>query len=293
MAEYERILESARKLLKDANALTADLSGTFSTLTNVNQVYLKFKTENDSEDNAMEQACSLVLHSDFIVMKCSAAFLSSVDDELRQRKSNLPQRVLPIVAEIETYFKKMDDELKEVDKTVQQMWKKIEEIGMRDGKLTGLENFQLKLLMEKLTCGIEKAENYQNKADKALETLQSEFSSYLMKEGFLAAASTAAIAGAAGAFAFGASALYVNVTQKAVSTMKNVTASGGVFSGASLVYHIWSLNPLIIGASVGGIYLFFSLKRWFTKRDLYHKLSLNIRNYSDKVNESQSLLSYQ
>lgn len=74
---------------------------------------------------------------------------------------------------------------------------------MRDGKLTGLENVQLKLLMEKLTCGIEKAENYQNKADKALETLQSEFSSYLRKEGFLAAASTAAITGAAGAFAFG------------------------------------------------------------------------------------------
>ena len=24
--------------------------------------------------------------------------------------------------------------------------------------------------------------------------------------------------------------------------MKNVTASGGVFSGACLVYHIWSLN---------------------------------------------------
>ena len=24
--------------------------------------------------------------------------------------------------------------------------------------------------------------------------------------------------------------------------MKNVTASGGVFSGASLVYHVWSLN---------------------------------------------------
>ena len=128
MAEYEIILESARKLLKDANALTADLSGTFSTLTNVNQVYLKFKTENDSEDHAMEQACSLVLHSDFIVMKCSAAFLSSVHDELRQRKSNLPQRVLPIVAEIETYFKKMDDELKEVDKTVQQMWKKVRNV---------------------------------------------------------------------------------------------------------------------------------------------------------------------
>lgn len=128
MAEYETILESTRKLLKDANALTADLSDTFSTLTNVNQVYVKFKTENDSEDHTMEQACSLVLHSGFIVMKCSASFLSSVHDELMQRKSKLPQRVLPIVAEIETFFKNMDDELKEVDKTVQQMRKKVRNV---------------------------------------------------------------------------------------------------------------------------------------------------------------------
>lgn len=74
---------------------------------------------------------------------------------------------------------------------------------MRDGKLTGLENFRLKLLITKLKCGIEKAENYQNKADKALETLQSELSSYLMKECFLAGVSTAAVSTTAGAFAYG------------------------------------------------------------------------------------------
>ena len=74
---------------------------------------------------------------------------------------------------------------------------------MRDGKLTGLENLQLKLLITKLKCGIEKAENYQNKADKALDTLQSQLSSYLVKEGFLAAVSTAAVAGAAGAVGYG------------------------------------------------------------------------------------------
>ena len=128
MAEYERILESARKLLKDANALTADLTGTFSTLIIVNQVYQTFKTENDSEDHVMEQAFVLVLGSGFVVMKCSAAFLSPVLDELTQRKSNLPQRVLPIVTEIETYFKEMDNELKEVDKTVQQMGKKVRNV---------------------------------------------------------------------------------------------------------------------------------------------------------------------
>ena len=74
---------------------------------------------------------------------------------------------------------------------------------MRDGKLTDLKNFQLKLLMGKLKFGIEKAENYQNKADEVLETLQSEFSSYLIKEGFLAFASTAAVAGGAGVVGYG------------------------------------------------------------------------------------------
>lgn len=128
MAEYERILDSARKLLKDANASTADLSGTFSTLTNVNQVYLNFKTENDSDDHAMEQACSLVLGSGFIVMKCSAAFLSPVRNELMSMKSKLPQRVLPIVEETETYFKRMDDELKDLSKTLQQMEKKVRNV---------------------------------------------------------------------------------------------------------------------------------------------------------------------
>ena len=79
----------------------------------------------------------------------------------------------------------------------------IEEIGMRDGMLTGLENFQLKLLIEKLKCGIEKAENYHNKADKAMETLQSELSSYLKKECFLAAVSTACMTATAGGAAYG------------------------------------------------------------------------------------------
>ena len=74
---------------------------------------------------------------------------------------------------------------------------------MRDGNLTRLENFQLKLLITKLQCGIEKAENYQSKVNKALETLQSELYSYLLKEGFLAAASSAAVVGAAGAVTYG------------------------------------------------------------------------------------------
>ena len=74
---------------------------------------------------------------------------------------------------------------------------------MREGKLTGLEDFQLKLLIEELKCGTEKAENCLNQADKALESLQAELSSYLKKQGILTAASTLAVGGAAGAVAYG------------------------------------------------------------------------------------------
>ena len=62
------------------------------------------------------------------------------------------------------------------------------------------------------------------------------------------------------------------------------------FNSNAIFFSLFS--ALIIGASVGGIYLYFSLKRWFTKRDFYNKLSLIVRNYSDKANESQSKLSY-
>ena len=74
---------------------------------------------------------------------------------------------------------------------------------MREGKLTGLEDFQLKLLMEELKCGTEKAENCLNQADKALESLKTELESYLEKQGILAAASAIAVGGAAGAVAYG------------------------------------------------------------------------------------------
>ena len=74
---------------------------------------------------------------------------------------------------------------------------------MREGKLTGLEDFQLKLLIEELKCGIEKAENCLNQADKAVESLAAELSSYLKKQSILTAASTLAVGGAAGAVAYG------------------------------------------------------------------------------------------
>ena len=128
MAEFERILESLRKLFKDPNESTEDLSGTFSSLTDVNKVYQNFKAENDSEDRAMEQACASVLDGRYIVTKCYAALLSPVLNALMPMKSKLPQRVHPIVEEMAAYFKGMTHELGEVDKTVQQMKKKVRNV---------------------------------------------------------------------------------------------------------------------------------------------------------------------
>ena len=74
---------------------------------------------------------------------------------------------------------------------------------MREGKLTGLEDFQLKLLIEELKCGIEKAENCLNQAEKAVKSLAAQLKSYLINQGILTAASTLAVGGAAGAVAYG------------------------------------------------------------------------------------------
>ena len=79
----------------------------------------------------------------------------------------------------------------------------IKEIAMRPGKLTDLEDFQLKLLIGELEDGMGEAENHLKQAEKALENLQSELSSYLKKEGILSAVSAVAVAGAAGALAYG------------------------------------------------------------------------------------------
>ena len=70
----------------------------------------------------------------------------------------------------------------------------IVEIGTRKEKLTDEEDFEIKIMMEDLKCNIEKTENYQKALERALESLQSEFSSHLKKEGFVAVASSAALA---------------------------------------------------------------------------------------------------
>lgn len=128
MEEYERMLESLKQLLRDGNALIPDFSVTFSTLSDINQEYRKFKTENDSDDHAMEQACILVLSGDFIAIQCRVAFFSTVHKEIKPEKSNLPERVHPIVGEIEVYFAMMDEHLKKLNATVQQMSEKVRNV---------------------------------------------------------------------------------------------------------------------------------------------------------------------
>ena len=148
MAEYERILELLKQLLRDANAFSSDFIATFSTLSDINQEYLKFNTEYDSDDHVMEQAFVLVLHSDFIVIKCRVAFFSIVHEELKPVKSKLPERVHPIVEEIERCFKKMDEALKKLDATVQQMKDKVRNVT----DVENIQNIVTFILMLQLSC---------------------------------------------------------------------------------------------------------------------------------------------
>ena len=145
MEEYEGILESLKQLLRDGNAFIPDFRVIFSTLSDINQEYRKFKTENDSDDHAMEQACILVLHGDFIAIKCRVAFFSTVHKEIKTEKSKLPERVHPIVEEIEVYFAMMDEHLEKLNATVQKMLEKVRNVkniqnklGMVPATLSGL-----------------------------------------------------------------------------------------------------------------------------------------------------------
>ena len=58
-------------------------------------------------------------------------------------------------------------------------------------------------MMEDLKCNIEKTENYQKALERALESLQSELSRYLKREGYLAVATTAAVAATSFGAAYG------------------------------------------------------------------------------------------
>ena len=145
MEEYEGILESLKQLLRDGNAFIPGFRVIFSTLSDINQEYRKFKTENDSDDHAMEQACILVLQGDFIVIKCRVAFFSTVHKEIKTEKSKLPERVHPIVEEIEVYFAMMDEHLEKLNATVQKMLEKVRNVkniqnklGMVPATLSGL-----------------------------------------------------------------------------------------------------------------------------------------------------------
>ncbi|CAH3139840.1 unnamed protein product [Porites evermanni] len=145
-------------------------------------------------------------------------------------------------------------------KTIQEMEKEelpkrlhpyIRESKPRKYKLTAEEKFELKMLMRNFKRDLKTTEDKYKDADRALKSLQSELETYLTKEGVLAA---------------GASAL--------------IGAGVGAACGVAL----------IVGASVVSLCpLFFSLKGWFDKRELYSKLSLIIRNYSEMANECQNI----
>ena len=68
----------------------------------------------------------------------------------------------------------------------------------RKEPVTEEEDFALQLSMEDFKCSLKKVENYKTEAERAVGSLEQELTSYLIKEGFVAAVRTAAVAVAAG-----------------------------------------------------------------------------------------------
>ena len=73
-------------------------------------------------------------------------------------------------------------------------------------------------------------------------------------------------------------------------TTQNAAVGEAVLAGAQSIKEQFALFlPLVFGASVAGLRLFFALNYWFPKNELYNKLALVIRNYSNMVHRSRKI----
>lgn len=197
----------------------------------------------NNEDQTIADVFILVFYSSYIVLKCCAASLLKALGEITPVELELPKSLQPKVEEIKSYFTSIKEQMEEIDSIITQLRTKIEEFRKR--KITEDEKMELKMLTMDLKGAFTIAENYQNEADKALQSLQSDAKSYLWKECGLAVGTTA-LAAAAGAAVSGVGAWgYARATGQTVSNaaVQNAAITGGILYGvAAIVNQVYSIN---------------------------------------------------
>ena len=126
--EFETFLAKVKNIVGDGKEVTQDVTDTFKILSNLNQEFQVLQKEYNSEDQTMEKACLLVLRSSYVVMKCCAPLLFTLLKEMKDKKSILPQRVQPIITEIESYITSMRRDLDSLEEAAKQISSKVRSV---------------------------------------------------------------------------------------------------------------------------------------------------------------------
>ena len=123
MASFDHLLNSVRQYLKDAGKLTAEMQEQLENLRNIVQNFQeieRIQTEENQPMETLENACNIVLHSNYIILKFNAANLSKLC-EMDQEASKLPQRMQPKFKEIKTYYSKIKENIEAIDAYIKEI----------------------------------------------------------------------------------------------------------------------------------------------------------------------------
>ena len=102
---FDRILNSVRQYLKDANELTPENEEMLGKLQEGVQIVKRIEEEESELSKFLDVTFKRMLYSCCITLtRCSTAAMSKVLREIIPEESKLPKPMQPIVREIRTYF---------------------------------------------------------------------------------------------------------------------------------------------------------------------------------------------
>ena len=115
---FEQILNSARQLLKEADALTPDLNQQLNNLSDLEQnlqAIREIQTQEEKRAQTLVNACESVVRSNYLILKVTNAALSKALHEMDKEVSELPKTIQPVVKEIKSYFASLEKKIREID----------------------------------------------------------------------------------------------------------------------------------------------------------------------------------
>lgn len=240
-----------------------------------------------------------VLCSGYIVTRRFAAVFSNSLGELEALETGLPISLLSKVEEIRDIASSIGEKVEELNATVKEIQTELKEFERQKLEVTEEEKNELDMLVLEFEGHIDEAEVFIKGGQDAMKSFEEGVSSCNWQDAAQRVVSVAATT-AAGALFGGA----VNAAAKGTDmvgrggkfmldmgvTTQNAAVGGAVLAGAQPIKEQLALfSAPFFGASVAGLCLFFALNYWFPKNELYNKLALVIRNYSNMVHRSREI----